>query len=100
MDKALTIGQTSAIGSVQLFIGRILSTVIAAVGTIILGYLFIHEGDYGLYTIALIPHATMLLFLDWGVGPAMIKYCAQCRAANKEGDARKIIAAGLTFEFT
>ena len=97
MDKALKLGQVSATGSFQLFIGKILSTVILAVGTIILGML-ISEGDYGLFTIALVPAATILLFQDWGVGSAMTKYCASYRALNKEGELRKIIVAGLTFE--
>ena len=97
MEKALKMGQASATGSIQLFIGKTVSTVILAVGTIILG-IFILEGDYGLYAIALIPATTILLFQDWGVGAAMTRQCAQCRAANKEGELRKIIVAGLTFE--
>jgi len=89
--------KTSASGSFHLFIGKILSTVVLAVGTIILG-MFIGETEYGLYTIALIPAATLLLFRDWGVGTAMAKYCAHYRGTNKEGDLRKIIEVGLTFE--
>lgn len=97
MDKALKMGKDSATGSFQLFIGKTLSTVILAVGTIILG-IFIKEADYGLYAIALIPVATILLFQDWGVSSAMTKYCAQYRSLNKEEDLRKIISAGFTFE--
>ncbi|MCJ7633488.1 oligosaccharide flippase family protein [Candidatus Bathyarchaeota archaeon] len=97
MDKALKMGQASATGSFQLFIGKIVSTVILAVGTIILG-IFIHEGEYGLYAIALIPATTILLFQDWGIASAMTKYCAQYRALNKQGDLRRIIVSGLTFE--
>ena len=54
MDKALEMGQASAKGSLWLFIGKMLSTVILAIGVIVLGW-FISESDYGLYTIALIP---------------------------------------------
>jgi O-antigen/teichoic acid export membrane protein len=97
MDKALTMGKDSASGSFQLFIGKTLSTVILAVGTIILG-VFIKEGDYGLYAVALIPAATILLFQDWGIGSAMTKYLAQYRSMNDEEDLRKVIKAGLTFE--
>jgi O-antigen/teichoic acid export membrane protein len=97
MDKALRMGKISASGSFQLFIGKTVSTVIMAVGTIILGLLIL-EADYGLYTIVLIPATTMVLFQDWGVGSAMTKYCAQYRAANKEGELRQIIVSGLTFE--
>lgn len=97
MDKALRMGKDSATGSFQLFIGKALSTVILAVGSIVLG-IFILEHEYGLYYIALIPATTMLLFQDWGISSAMIKYCAHYRATNQEGNLRKIIAAGLTFE--
>jgi O-antigen/teichoic acid export membrane protein len=90
-------GKTSAIGSFHLFIGKTLSTVTLAIGTIILGIL-IGKTEYGLYTIAVIPAATLLLFQDWGVGRAMSKYCAEYRSTNKEGDLRKIIKSGLIFK--
>jgi len=96
MDKTEKMGRDSAIGSLNLFAGKTLSTVILAVGAIILGW-FILEGDYGLYAVALIPATTFMLFQDWGVGSAMTRYCAQCRAAKKEGALRKIIIAGLSF---
>ena len=97
MDKAVRMGRDSTSGSFQLFIGKTVSTVILAIGTIILGLLIL-EADYGLYTIALIPAATIVLFRDWGVNSAITKYCAEYRAANKEGELRQIIVSGLTFE--
>jgi O-antigen/teichoic acid export membrane protein len=93
----MEIGKTSSIGSFHLFVGRVISTVIAAVGTIILTTLIL-EADYGLYAVALIPTTTFLLFQDWGIGSAMIRYCAQYREAQKEADLRKIIVSGLSFE--
>jgi O-antigen/teichoic acid export membrane protein len=68
-----------------------------AVGTIIIG-LYIMEGDYGLYAIALIPATTLLLFQDWGVGAALTRICAQGKMASKEADLRKVIIVGLVFE--
>jgi O-antigen/teichoic acid export membrane protein len=97
MEKALKMGQTSAVGSFWLFLGRMLSTVMLAVGTIILGW-FISEPDYGLYTIALIPATTFLLFQDWGISSAMTKYCAGYRASGRADELRTLIVAGLTFE--
>jgi lipopolysaccharide exporter len=99
MDKALKMGKVSASGSFQLFIGKVLSTIILAAGSIIVG-IFISESDYGLYSIALIPAMTLLLFQDWGISQALIKYCASLRATKKEGDLRRIIVAGLTFNVT
>jgi O-antigen/teichoic acid export membrane protein len=92
----MEIGKTSATGSFHLFVGKALSTVILAVGTIILGGL-IREGDYGLYVVALIPSATFLLFQDWGLNIAITRQSAQCRSANRQADLRKTIVAGLTF---
>ena len=54
-----------------------------AIGSIIVG-IYIDQGQYGLYTIALVPAATFLLFQDWGVGSALTKYCANYRAAKME----------------
>ena len=96
-DKALEMGQTSATGSFHLFVGKSVSTIVLAVGTIILG-LFILQSDYGLYAIALIPAGTFMLFQDWGVGAALTKYCANYKTTTENLDGRKIIIAGLTFE--
>ena len=84
MDKATEMGKTSAVGSLQLFLGKSLSTVILAVGAIVIG-IFISEGDYGLYAVALIPAATFLLFQDWGVSTALTRYCAKYRSTNEDG---------------
>jgi stage V sporulation protein B len=96
MNKALKMGKDSASGSFYLFIGKIVSTVILAVETIILGR-FLPEAEYGLYAVAFIPVTTILLFQDWGVNSALTKYCAQRKAEGKEEDLRKIIVVGLAF---
>lgn len=90
-------GKVSATGSFQLFVGKATSTIIMAVGTIILARLML-PAEYGLYSIALIPSLMINLFHDWGVGPAMTKYIAHSRAANKDDDIHDIIAAGLIFK--
>jgi O-antigen/teichoic acid export membrane protein len=99
MDKASAMGKVSATGSFHLFVGKTLSTVIMAVGTIILGNLML-EGEYGLYAVALIPPLTINLFQDWGVSTAMTKYIAQHRATLQEENIRPIITAGLIFKIT
>ena len=96
-QKLIEMGKTSAKGSFQLFIGIALSTLIMAVGTIILARLMTQE-EYGLYSIALIPSSMFILFRDWGVNSAITKYVAGLRAENKEGYTKNIFYAGLTFE--
>jgi O-antigen/teichoic acid export membrane protein len=99
MEKALEMGKTSATGSLQLFIGIAVSTIIMAIGTIILARLMTPE-EYGLYTVALIPSYMIILFRDWGVNSAITKYTATLRAKNKQEDTREIIKAGILFETT
>jgi O-antigen/teichoic acid export membrane protein len=97
MDKALEMGKTSATGSFQLLIGVAVSTIIMAVGAIILGRL-LTPAEYGLYGIVLIPLAMINLFRDWGINSAMTKYIASLRASQKDEEIRAVIAAGLVFE--
>ena len=97
MDKALEMGKDSATGSFWLLLGKTISTVVLALGVIILG-LFIPEGEYGLYVIALIPSTTILLLHDWGVGSAMTKFIAQYRAKDMDRDLSKLVIVGLAFE--
>jgi len=99
MDKALEMGRVSATGSFQLFIGVAVSTIIMAVGTIILGNL-LHESGYGLYAITLTPALMIGLFRDWGVNSAMTKYVASLKLENNDSEIREIIVTGLTFEIT
>jgi O-antigen/teichoic acid export membrane protein len=98
-NKALELAQTSAVGSAHVFIGKTLSTVILAVGTIVLTIL-IAPTDYGLYVIALIPASFIILFQDFGVGAALVRFCAQYRSAKRTTELRTIIRAGYLFEIT
>jgi len=97
MQKALEIGKTSATGSFQLFVGVAASTIVMAVGTIILARLMT-PAEYGLYSIALIPSYMATLFRDWGVNSAITKYVASLRAQKSEEKAYGIIVTGLLFE--
>jgi O-antigen/teichoic acid export membrane protein len=95
----MEMGRTSAVGSFHLFFGKSISTVIMAIGTIIMGAIIL-DGDYGLFTIAMIPATTLLLFQDWGVSSAVTRECAQCRAVNNGKNLRKIIISSISFELT
>jgi len=97
MEKALQMGKTSATGSFQLLIGVAVSTVIMAVGAIILGRLLTPD-EYGLYNIMLIPLTTINLFRDWGINSAMTKYIASLRASQRDEEIPEVIAAGLIVE--
>lgn len=97
MEKVLEMGKTSATGSFQMLLGVAGSTIIMAIGAIILGRLLTPD-QYGLYGIALIPITTINLFRDWGINSAMTKFIASLRASHREGEIHDYIAAGLLFE--
>jgi len=97
MEKVFNMGKASAMGSVQLLVGVAASTIIMAVGTIVLTRLM-SPAEYGLYAIALVPSLMISLFRDWGVNSAMTKYIANLRAANKEERIHDVIVAGIIFE--
>lgn len=97
MDKTLKMGRVSATGSFHMFVGVATSTIIMAVGSILLTRLM-SPSEYGLYGVALIPSYMVILFRDWGVNSAMTKYIANLRAADKGAETRDIVFAGLVFE--
>lgn len=97
MEKALKMGKTSATGSFQLLIGVVGSTLIMAVGTIVITRL-LSPSDYGLYTIAMVPSIMVALFRDWGVNSATTKNIARLRVEGKDEEIHSVIVAGLIFE--
>jgi stage V sporulation protein B len=97
MEKAFEMGKTSATGSFQLLVGVATSTIIMAVGSIILGRLLTPD-EYGLYAIALIPSAMINLFRDWGVNSAITRYISSSRVSHQDEGIHDFIVAGLIFE--
>jgi len=97
MDKTLEIAKVTATGTFKLFVGKVASSIVLAVGTIVLGWLIL-PADYGLYTVALIPSMMMGLFQDWGVSSAITRYVAHFKKLNKDEDVYDIIFAGVVFK--
>jgi len=91
--------KVSARGGFSLFWGLVASTVISAVGVIVIARL-LSPSEYGLVTVALAAPGLVTLFRDWGVNSAMIKYTAQYRSENRISEVKNILAAGLSFELT
>lgn len=99
MEKILKMGKLSASGSFQLFFGVATSTVIMAVGTIIIARILLPE-EYGLYSIAVTPSLMIGLFRDWEMTSAMTRFTAKSRADNDHDQVHQIIRTGLIFEFS
>jgi len=84
-------------GSFFLFIGKSLSTVIMAVGSIIVARLLGPE-NYGLYTLAMIAPSLLIPLSDLGISSALTRFSARFRS---EGENRKVLAlikAGVGFK--
>ncbi|MGA2682166.1 MAG: oligosaccharide flippase family protein [Candidatus Bathyarchaeia archaeon] len=97
MSKAADMAKVSAKGSFHLLWGLVASTVISAVGTILVARL-LAPSEFGLYSIALTAPNLIGLFSDWGVATAMIKFTAQYKSENKTAEMNSIFVAGLVFK--
>ncbi|WNZ29230.1 MAG: oligosaccharide flippase family protein [Candidatus Bathyarchaeota archaeon] len=97
MDKALKMGQVSVSGSFRLFLGKVLSSILLAIGSIILGRVM-SPSEYGIYAIALIPSMTLALFRDWGITKSTTKNISQYRSEHKNENIYNIILVGLLFK--
>ncbi len=97
MDKALQMGKSSTAGSFFLLIGVVASTVIMALGTLILAGI-LSDAELGLYGIVLIPSTMIAFFRDLGVNSAMTQQIASLREANKKEGIHDVIVSGIVFE--
>ncbi len=97
MDKALQMGKSSTTGSFFLLIGVVASTVIMALGTLILAGI-LSDAELGLYGIVLIPSTMIAFFRDLGVNSAMTQQIASLREANKKEGIHDVIVSGIVFE--
>jgi O-antigen/teichoic acid export membrane protein len=97
MSKAADMAKVYVRGSFHVMWGLVVSTVISAVGTIIIASL-LGEDNYGLYVIALTTPNLIVLFRDWGVNFAMVRYTAQSKAEDRNAAIRSIFMSGLLFE--
>ena len=81
MTRATEMARVSAKGGFNILWGLLASTIISAVGSIIIANL-LGPDNYGLYAIALTAPNLISIFRDWGITNALIKYSAQYKAEN------------------
>jgi len=96
LSKATEMARVSAKGGFHLLWGLVLSTVISAVGTIVIARFWTRQ--HGLYAIALAAPNLISTFRDWGVTTAMIKYSAEANSENNVAKIRSVFVSGLAFE--
>jgi len=96
-DKALQMGKSSTAGSFFLLIGVVGSTVILALGTLILASV-LTDAELGLYSIVLMPSTIIAFFRDLGVNSAMTQKIANLRAVNRHSEIHDVVLSGVLFE--
>ena len=98
MSNAVKLARTSAKGGFNLFWGVVASSIISALGVMVVARI-LEEAQYGLLAIALTAPNLIQIIRDLGVDQATIRYTAQYNQNNKPAKIKQILAAGLTFEF-
>ncbi len=97
MDKQADITRLPAKGGFDLFLGMAMSTLINAVGVILVVRL-LGPSQYGVYTIALVFPVFICLFGDWGSSQVMIKLLARYKNEDKKREIRSILASGILIQ--
>jgi len=80
-----------------LFTGGTVATVVSAFASIVITR-FLGPDGYGLYSICLIVPGLFLLFADFGVNSALVKYLAQFRVEGEKARVASLIRNGFLFK--
>ena len=90
------IAKQSARGSVVLFAGNLLATVIAAAASIVIARL-LGPGDFGLYSLALVMPALLQLLTHFGTRTAVTRYVAHHLILGEVELARRFAQSAIIF---
>jgi len=97
MEKSFSLAKVSAKGGFNLFWGVAISSIISAVGIIIIARL-LSPSDYGIYSIALIAPTLIQIFRDLGIDQATIRFTAKYNEENQKSHIKSVLVAATTFE--
>ncbi|MHA1595079.1 MAG: flippase [Candidatus Baldrarchaeia archaeon] len=98
-EKFFEVAEESVRGGLFLASGTALGTIILAIASILIARLLGPE-SYGIYSISLIVPMFLIIFVDIGISPALVKYSAQFRAEGKEYMVADIIRIGFMTKVT
>jgi stage V sporulation protein B len=93
-DKLAGIAEKAARGGAYLFIGNALSTVILAIGAIIIARL-LGPANYGLYTLVLVVPALFTSLADAGMNSALLRFSAKLRSEGDIAGSNRAIKLGF-----
>lgn len=77
-----------------IFVGNFLSTLFLAVSAIIVARLLQPE-NYGVYSVSLVVSSVLLLFTDFGIDSALVKYVSKFNALKKEEIVKEVVVKGF-----
>jgi len=93
-DELTTIAQKAARGGLFLFVGNTFSTVILAVGAIIVARL-LGPFSYGLYTLTVAIPVLLVALADAGMNSALVRLPARLRSEGDHARANRLIKLGF-----
>jgi O-antigen/teichoic acid export membrane protein len=97
VSKSLDLARVSAKGGANMLWGLTLSSIISAIGVMVVAGI-LSEAEFGLLTKALIGPTIITFIRDLGIGQATIKYTTQYRTENDTEKLKNIVTAGIVFE--
>ena len=96
-DELTAIAQKAARGGLFLFVGNASSTVVLAVGAIIVARL-LGPSSYGLYTLTVVTPALLISLSDAGINFALVRLPARLKAEGHYARANRLIKLGFMFK--
>lgn len=76
------------------FVGNFLSTLFLAISAIIVARLLQPE-NYGVYSVSLLVSSVLLLFTDFGIDSALVKYVSKFNALRREEIVKEVVVKGF-----
>jgi len=96
-DRLAEIARSSVRGGFFLFLGNILSTLILALGSIIIARLLGPSG-YGIYSLSLVLPSLLVSLFGFGIDPALTMFSAKFRSEGKVHSLIDFLRAGFLFK--
>ena len=97
MDIGEEIARASVRGSIYLFLGTTLSTLLTALASILFGRL-LGPADYGLYSLSLTPSSLLLIGTNFGLNVGIVKYLSEYQRKGNYGKIRSLVKKALLFQ--
>jgi O-antigen/teichoic acid export membrane protein len=96
-DELVNVASEAARGALFLFSGGTIANMVSIICSIIIARLLGPE-LYGVYSLSLVVPVFLLMFTDFGINPALIRFSAKLKAEKKTGQLASLIRVGFLFK--